>query len=229
MIKDQIEIFNSLAAQVITGKTFTLKITYTKQTSIESLNSAEYFVKHGSIYYNNQLKLIDRHFLKFLQGYAKLELLPTQEQPVDESLRIDFFHLIWNSIKKLSEYEVESLFVAHNEIIVSRNKEKNSLLNLPYHDQSDNIVFYYFFYKPKSIQNFLDEYEFGNPVSFYRSLLSLAIVGYLKFNFAFNVSSSSTSSSEVSMPSASTKKLNVQSEKKITGLKRILSAIKKNL
>ncbi len=230
MVKDQIAVINDISEKVASGNPYLLSFNYIQKSNSEILNKSEFYINNRNIFYNSQLKIFDRLFLKFLQGYSELNLTPTNHEPVKETLSIDFFHLIWNSIKKLSEYEVGSLFITHNDLIVSRNKQKNSLLHLPYHDQSDNIVFYYFFYKPKTIQSFLEEYEFESQVNFFRSLLSLAILDYIKFSTP-NTPSTAYSDPllELNTPLLEDKKVSDSSLKKISGLKRILSAIKKNL
>ncbi|ACF13020.1 hypothetical protein Ctha_0549 [Chloroherpeton thalassium ATCC 35110] len=229
MVIERVQQINEISDLVLAGKPSILRFIYKKKSAVEALTQSEYMVYNDTIYYNSQIKLFDRHLLKFLQGYVEIEIVPTNASFPPTPLSINFHQLIWNSVKKLSEYEAEGLFVGQDELLASRDKNKSSLLSLPSHDQSDNIVFYYFYYKPKSIRGFYDEYPFGNQISFYRSLLSLAVAGYLKLGEAFPMYSKGDMLHSIQSATSESKhaeQSDTAKSGKINGLRKILNAIK---
>lgn len=204
------------------------KLTFyeSKTSSLHGFTEASFIISGKNVVYNNRLKLIDRMLLGYLQETVDIRVEPIDQQPWHTAIMVDLQLLVWNSLLHLSEYEAQSLFVGQDNLFVTRAETKNNILDLANRDQSDNMVFYYFYYRPKTIKNFQTEYP-TNQITFYRSLLRLAVGGYLRITDSKNAGmAAATGASSVGMDSMNVQQTPPVTTKKISGLKKILNAIK---
>ncbi|NTW50221.1 MAG: hypothetical protein HGB19_10935 [Chlorobiales bacterium] len=228
MIQSRIDLLRETLFDAAQGSPKKLTFYENKNSSLKGFTEASFLIAGKSVIYNNRLKLIDRMLLGYLQDTVDIRIEPIDQQPWQTAIMVDLQLLIWNSLLHLSEYEAQSLFVGQDNLLVTRAETKNNILDLANRDQSDNMVFYYFYYRPKTIGNFQTDYP-ANQITFYRSLLRLAVGGYLRITDSKGSTGGATTIGSIASTDASS--MNVQqappvTTKKISGLKKILNAIK---
>ncbi|NTV45900.1 MAG: hypothetical protein HGB11_05135 [Chlorobiales bacterium] len=225
MVQSRVNLLRATIHEAIQGGAKKLTFYESKGSSLQGFTEASFVVAGNNIIYNNRVKLIDRLLLGYLQETLDIRVEPIDQQPWQTAIMLDLQLLIWNSLLRLSEYEAQGLFVGQDNLFVTRTETKNNILDLANRDQSDNMVFYYFFYKPKTIKSFQSDYS-ASQITFYRSLLRLAVGGYLQ------VTDGKEAARVSQAPVAAAPAMNAQqspsaaSVKKVTGLKKILNAIK---
>lgn len=227
MLQKRINLLRATIHEAIESGAKKLTFYETKGSSLQGFTEASFVVAENNIIYNNRVKFIDRLLLGYLQETMDIKVEPIDQQPWQTAIMLDLRMLVWNSLQHLSEYEAQGLFVGQDSLFVTRTEEKNNILDLANRDQSDNMVFYYFYYRPKTIKSFQSEYP-ANQITFYRSLLRLTVGGYLQMTDGRDASRVSAQAKVAESPVVRPQQQvpSTASVKKVTGLKKILNAIK---
>lgn len=191
----------------------------------KAAEQAKFFLEGDTVRYNEFIK----HFGDLLGAYLRgeIDLLAADASAPTDDVKIDFRYLVWSSIKKMTETEAEKLFDG-KDYCATRSADVIRTPSFMARDMSDNITFLHFYYYPKTIERLFVSYPRNsaqvNRHSFYRSLLSLSMLGYLELELekGAGLSAAGTSAavrvSELSAASGTPK---------MSGLQKILSALSK--
>lgn len=166
----------------------------------------------------------------FLSGYfdgfldIKVETV-REEEPLWKYICPDVRVMVWQALQTISETDVQKWFAYTEEIVVRHSKVEMKPVSFRY-DKIDSCMLLYFYHREKTVANFLEDVPFAKDFPLFRTLLCHAVVGNLELSdrviqppLASMSGLNSPASDRIAIPSP-------PNTQKVSGLRKILSAIK---
>jgi len=149
--------------------------------SLLKIPSATEFILIGDrLLYNKNIKLFHKIIRDLLYGNMDVSCSPIGHLGAEPILFFDVHQFVWETINKISDEDIIAICNDIETITVSKTKHPVKDFSLFSRDSVDSIVVFYFQLIPKPATLFLQDFETTNRVHYYRSLIRMALLDYIK-------------------------------------------------
>jgi len=143
-------------------------------------SSSEFILTGDRLLYNKNIKLFHKIMRDLLYGNIDVACAPIGQLGAEPILFFDVHQFVWESINKISDDDIISICKDIETVTVSKTKHPVKDFSLFSRDSIDSIVVFYFQVVPKPAALFLQDFETTNRVHYYRSLIRMALLDYIK-------------------------------------------------
>lgn len=140
----------------------------------------EFILTGDHLLYNKNIKLFHKILKDLLYGKLELSFSPIPSLPAEPILFFDVHQFVWEAVNRISEEDILSICGTVDSLMVSKTKHPVKDFSLFSRDSIDSIVVFYFQIIPKPAGIFLQDFESTNNVHYFRSLIRMALLDYIK-------------------------------------------------
>jgi len=143
-------------------------------------STTEYILIGDRLLYNKNIKLFHKILRDLLYGTLDVTCTPIGSLGAEPILFFDIHQFVWETVNRISDDDIEAICKDIDSVTVSKTKHPVKDFSLFSRDSVDSIVVFYFQVIPKPVRMFLEDFETTKRVHYYRSLIRMALLDYIK-------------------------------------------------
>ncbi|MAT38257.1 MAG: hypothetical protein CL946_01495 [Ectothiorhodospiraceae bacterium] len=177
MILERVQQFADILHDLTSGEP--KRLTFFRIGGVSRSSRIEYEVIGHMVADSPHLGEIHTHILRYLKGALDVEV--SISRPVDRTgiVRVDLINQIWHALHRLQEEDAEQLFFDGPDFGIVRAEKPSWRINKRSWGSMPGELMDYFTAAPKPTQSYLVDQPGANAEHYYRTLLSLLVLGFL--------------------------------------------------
>lgn len=197
----------------------------------------KYLIAEKKIFYSSHLKYFQDAVIGYLEGTFSCEIEMHDQECDTSDLHLDAHVFISKVVEKISSETIHRLFHDRSSIVVIRSSHHRSAEEELSKNLLDHLLLFYHQYLPKPIDNFFADFPATEQTDVLRALLRLSLFGSLIIQDQKPVSPAQSvftapvdkheSNNIITFPSPAEITAHAETNSRVGGLRKILSAINK--
>ncbi|MFA6457432.1 MAG: hypothetical protein WCW40_11465 [Bacteroidota bacterium] len=145
-------------------------------------SSTEFILSGDRLLYNKNIKLFHKILRDLLYGTVDVSSTSIGHLPAEPILFFDVHQFVWEAVSRISDEDITAICKEMELITVAKTSHPVKDFSLFSRDSIDSIVVFYFQLLPKPANVFLQDFETTNRIHYYRSLIRMALLDYIKLD-----------------------------------------------